>query len=300
MNNEQKTTVATLLPRLLVNLAVIAFISWYALNTAPSRSSSKEQASKTSSAQEKASEEEVIPSAGVKLLIRLGDLGTQMTKTGVIDKEKFLALYAGEKKNAAEGFLYGTSSEPLVITRNNAPIILNLLWALGLGNKNPILEQGPMVDPQYKGAGNFASTGGWTLARGDAMGHYSKYALVPLNAEQQALVERVSKGIYRPCCNNPTYFPDCNHGMAMLGLLELLASQGASETEMYRTALTVNAYWFPDTYLTIAKYLTAKGMSWKTADPKILLGVDYSSASGFRKIAAQVEPIPQRGGSCGV
>ena len=30
---------------------------------------------------------------------------------------------------------------------------------------------------------------------------------------------KIAKGIYRPCCNNSTYFPDCNHGMAMLGLL---------------------------------------------------------------------------------
>jgi hypothetical protein len=47
--------------------------------------------------------------------------------------------------------------------------------------------------------------------------------LIPLTAEQQALVEEVAAEIYRPCCNNSTLFPDCNHGMAMLGFLELLA-----------------------------------------------------------------------------
>ena len=64
------------------------------------------------------------------------------------------------------------------------------------------------------------------MAKGDAMEHYSKHALIALTAEEQDLVNRVSLNIYRPCCNNPTYFPDCNHGMAMLGLLELMAAQG--------------------------------------------------------------------------
>ena len=58
------------------------------------------------------------------------------------------------------------------------------------------------------------------------MNHYSMHRFIVLTPEQQALVEKVSKGIYRPCCGNSVYFPDCNHGMAMLGLLELMASQG--------------------------------------------------------------------------
>ena len=125
------------------------------------------------------------------------------------------------------------------------PSMLNMFWAFGLANKNEILEQGPMMDPQYGGAGKFASTGGWTLAVGDAMNHYSMHELITLTPEQQDLVERASKNIFRPCCGNSTYFPDCNHGMAMLGIFELLASQGKSEQELYDTAKTVNEIWFP-------------------------------------------------------
>src|SRR3989338_7464064 len=112
------------------------------------------------------------------------------------------------------------------------------------------------------------------------MNHYSRHPLVVLTKEQQELVEEVSKNIFRPCCNNPTYFPDCNHGMAMLGLLELAASQGFGEKELYQMARKVNAFWFPDQYLTIAKYLESKGKSWNDADPKEILGAKYSSASG--------------------
>ena len=133
------------------------------------------------------------------------------------------------------------------------------------------------------------------------MTYYSKYKLVPLTAEQDALVSSVAKNIYRPCCDNSTYFPDCNHGMAMLGLLQLLAANAVSESDMYKIALQVNAYWFPDTYLTLAKYFATQNIPWDKVDPKEVLGANYSSASGYRQILAKIEPIQnQGGGGCGV
>jgi hypothetical protein len=157
-----------------------------------------------------------------------------------------------------------------------------------------------MVNPQYGGAQNFASTGGWTAAKGDAMEHYSKHTFFTLTAEEQAMVDRVSRNIYRPCCGNSTHFPDCNHGMAMLGLLELMASQGVGEQDMYKTALAVNSYWFPDTYLTIATYMKSKGVEWKDVDSKEMLSANYSSNSGYQKIASQVTaPSNSQGGNGG-
>ena len=228
----------------------------------------------------------VLPEAGVQLPVTWGDLGEKLVKTGVIDSAKFTPI---------------TDPGRITISAQNAQAVLNTLWAFGLANKNPILDSGPMVDKQYGGAANFASTGGWTIAVGNAMKYYSKYDWVVLTADQQAIVERVSKNIYRPCCDNSTYFPDCNHGMAMLGLLELMVSQGVSESDMYKYALVVNSYWFPDTYLTIAKYLDSQGKTWVKADPKEILGATYSSSTGYRKIRSQVEPVQQSGGGgCGI
>ena len=122
---------------------------------------------------------------------------------------------------------------------------LNLLWAFGLANKNPVLEEGPMMDVSHDGPEHMASVGGWTLARGSAMDHYSQYELVTLTLAEQVLLEKVAKKVYRPCCSNSTYFPDCNHGMAMLGMLELMASRGASEKMMLQEADKKNAEWFP-------------------------------------------------------
>lgn len=247
---------------------------------------------------------EILPDDGVVLPARWGDLGVKLLESGTIDGKKFEALYAGgggldgETKN----LLYGRNNGNIKITPENSGIILNLLWALGLGNKNEILEKGPMADPRYGGGGNFASTGGWTLADGSAMNHYSKHGFITLTPEQQKLVDEVSKNIYRPCCGNSTYFPDCNHGMAMLALLELMASQNVSEIDMYKAALLANSYWFPDTYLTIAKYLKEKkNISWENADPKEILGSNYSSAAGYQNILRQVTPpATQSGGGCGI
>src|SRR3989344_9479165 len=164
---------------------------------------------------------EVFPQDGVVLPIRWGNIGYQMVQAGVIDMQKFEMLYKtrGGLSSEMRKLLTDGENGYLVMNEENAGVLLNMLWAFGLANKNPILEQGPMMDPRYGGAGRFASTGGWTLAQGSAMDHYSAHQFVTLTGEQQLLVERVSKNIYRPCCDNPTYFPDCNHGMAVLGLL---------------------------------------------------------------------------------
>lgn len=228
-------------------------------------------------------------------------LGIKMVEAGVIDKTQFENLYSQRGGlSVADRKLLTDNNGDLEINEKNSGVVLNMLWALGLGNKNPILENGPMMDKQYGSAGNFASTGGWTLAKGNAMTHYSMHKFIMLTSEQQALVERVARNIYRPCCNNSTYFPDCNHGMAMLGLLELMTSQGVSETEMYKVALQVNALWFPNQYAAIKTFMTAEGADWNTVDPKKILGAEYSSISGYQKILSQIPPQELKSGSsCG-
>jgi hypothetical protein len=248
-------------------------------------------------------QEAVLPSAGVTLPVTWGDLGAKLVEVGAIDSTKMEELYKnrGGFPPDFKKMLEKNTAEKIIITSSNAGYLLNLFWALGLANSNLILEDtSEMMNPSYGGAGNFASTGGWTLARGDSMSHYNMHALITLTVEQQALVDRVSRNIYRPCCDNSTHFPDCNHGMAMLGLLELMASQDISEQEMYKIALVVNSYWFPETYLTIATYMQQKGIAWKDASPKEMLSAPYSSSSGYRSISSQVT-LPEQvqgGGGC--
>ena len=249
-------------------------------------------------------EEAVTPSNGVVLPVIWGDLGKQLVDSGAIDAEKFKAIYKnrGQFTDEHDQLLLGQNNGKLKITKENSGYILNLLWALGLANSNPILDSGEMTDSKYGGAGNFASTGGWTISSGKPMDHYSRHSFITLTPEQQALVDRVSSGIYRPCCGNSTHFPDCNHGMAMLGFLELMASQGVNEKDMYSAALTLNSYWFPDTYMTILEYMKMKGIAWSDTSPQEILGFTYSSGQGFARISSQVPQQVERsgGGGCGV
>lgn len=248
-------------------------------------------------------EKKVVPENGVELPIKWADLGKQMVEVGVIDLDKFRQLFGGNLSQEEEIMLTGNWNEKVIMNNQNSRFILDILWGLGLGNKNKILDEGSMVDKQYGGAGNFASTGGWTLSKEKAMDHYSKYGFISLTEKQQAMVEELSKGIYRPCCGNSTFFPDCNHGMAMLGLLELMASQGVSKEQMYKTALEVNSIWFPTTYIHLATYFAEQGQDWNSVDPKLVLGEDYSSAQGYQSIRTKIKSLPQvqsGGGGCGV
>ncbi|MFA6272913.1 MAG: hypothetical protein WC673_00240 [Candidatus Paceibacterota bacterium] len=281
--------------------------AWLYISQNPPNKISEEKNQKTAIAQNvsvSALEEVVLPSAGVILPISWGDLGAKLVSVGAIDGVRFKALYdeRGQFTKEYEKLLLGKNSGQLKITKDNAGYLLNLFWALGLASKNPVLDSGEMTNPRYGGAQNFASTAGWTMAVGGPMNHYSRHKFFNLTSEQQALVDKVSKGIYRPCCGNSVYFPDCNHGMAMLGLLELMASQGVSEQDMWKAALVANSYWFPDTYLTIATYEKNKGIEWKDVKPEEILGINYSSGSGYAKIAAQVvaPSSSQGGGGCDV
>lgn len=247
---------------------------------------------------------EVLPSEGVTLPIRWGNLGQRMIDDGVIDENKFRSLFDGGFSNQDEQMLSGEINQPIVLTQENSRFILNTLWAFGLSNKNDILENGEMTSKEYGGdASRFASTGGWSIAKGAGFDHYSRHPYITLNDSQQDLVARVAKGIYRPCCGNSTHFPDCNHGMAMLGLLQLMAANGVSEKEMYDVALQVNTIWFPQTYIDLATYFKEQGTDWADVDAQVVLGAEYSSAQGYQQTRQRIQSLPQvqqGGGGCGV
>ncbi|KKU92251.1 MAG: hypothetical protein UY21_C0003G0027 [Microgenomates group bacterium GW2011_GWA1_48_10] len=254
---------------------------------------------------------EINPQKGFEIEVSYEDLGPKMVKSGVIDLEKFRAVFERSGQpltDEQEEILTKGSTRKIKITRDNSYFLLNFFWAVGLANNSKILTSGEMVEyGGEKDLGNFASTGGWTLGIGEAMNYYSKSSLIPLTVGQEGLVEAVASKIFRPCCNNSTAFPDCNHGMALLGVLELLAGSGASQDEMFNAAKYFNAYWFPGNYYDLAVYFKNKeGQSFDQIDPRILLSKDYSSASGWQKAKRWlvdrgiVQEPPKQGGGCGV
>lgn len=246
---------------------------------------------------------QVIPREGFTANIKWGDTGLKLVKAGGIDMGKYEKNYADANYKELLSYLTEVQDRGITINQENAYFWVNTLWALGLTQKSDVLDKGVMGTQYRKDLGSFASTSGWTLGAKDSVKLYSSSKIIPLTQEEQALVEKISAGIYRSCCGNPTSFPDCNHGMAILGLIELMASQGFTEDEIYRAALAFNSYWFPQTYIDLAYYFqTKENTPWQNVDPKRALSAQFSSAQGYQAIKQQIENIPgapKSGGSCG-
>jgi hypothetical protein len=209
---------------------------------------------------------------------------TKLTQEGVIDLKKWNTLYSTRSQKVPDQIkkaLSSYSQDPIRFNTVSAPFLLNILWALGISNQTKFNDRSPL---QGKSLPRYASTGGWVLGNNkDGATYFNQVANVPLNAKQERLVLEVAKNIYRPCCNNSTFFQDCNHGSAMLGLLELGASQGQEEEDLYAIALTANTYWFPETYLQMALYFEEiEGKSHNALPSRKLLSRELSSASGFK------------------
>lgn len=247
--------------------------------------------------------EAVIPNSGYTVNIKWGDIGRKLLASGAIDLGKFQQNYKDPQYRELLTYLTDTQDKGITITPQNSYFWINTLWAFGLVQKSDVLDKGVMGTQYRKELGNFASTGGWTLGAKSAVKLYSSSQIIPLTPEQNALVDKIAKTIYRPCCGNHTAFPDCNHGMAMLALIEIMVSQGRGEGEIYQAALAFNSYWFSQTYMDLAYYFqTKENTRWPDIDPKRILSAQFSSAQGYQAIKQSIEGAPQQpstGGGCG-
>lgn len=245
-----------------------------------------------------------------RLNISFGDLGPQLQAAGAIDYDRFTQLYQQMGQPLTESqqaILTQGSDAPIIFDYQNAHFLLNFFWALGLTNRNVILTEGPMMQHSEGDIGGFASTGGWTLGHHPATQLYASTPIISLTPDQQARLEEAANNIYRPCCNNHTAFADCNHGMAMLGLLELLASQDASVEELFAAAKAVNGFWFPQQALQTAVFFkTAMNLDYNDVDPRVAVSRDTFSGSGFAQVQqwlannGLLQQSPGGDGSCGV
>ena len=248
----------------------------------------------------------VLPAAGYQSKVVLGDSIIKLVREGVIEPEKFEAVYAqrGGIPEELKDVLSKPSSRPILLNAKNVAVYVNLLWPLGLANRMAANKDSPLNGPSGP---RYASTGGWNLGRESNGGAYfNRFSIVPLTAHQEALVVKVARHSFRPCCDNSTFFQDCNHGSALLGLLALGAAQGLTEKELYREALAFNAFWFPNNYVHTALYFKAvRNIQWHDVDAREVMGADFSSASGWGKNVAgelvRLGLLPAQGGAdCGV
>lgn len=247
---------------------------------------------------------DAVPPDGFRSRIALGDSVVRLAAAGVIDRDRLAASYrtarGGDHAAADPAFwlpppapvrdelpaslrraLDWPSARPIHLTAENAGHYLMLLWPLGLANFMAANATSPINGPYLD---RLASTAGWTLGREPSgAAYFNGFPIVPLTAEQEATVVRVAETIFRPCCNNSTFYQDCNHGSALLGLLELGVAQGLDEPALYREALAINAMWFPAKYVqTVMYFKVIEQIDWPDLPPAVPLGYRYSAIDAWR------------------
>ncbi len=251
----------------------------------------------------------VVPPEGYQTRVWFGDSIVRLVAAGAISPEKFRRLYAtrgGLPKWMARLFAE-PSVEPIKLGFDTAPYLLNLLWPLGLSTKTRFNAQSPLNGDSLA---KFASTGGWRLGEAaNGSVYFNRVEAIGLDEGQEMNLLAVTRKVFRPCCDNSTFFQDCNHGSALLGLLELAASQGATADELRELALAANAFWYPDQYLEIAVYFKEiEDTPWEAVAPATILGKANSSRSGWSRnvhdalIKANLVPraMAKRQAGCGV
>src|SRR5262245_33580166 len=85
------------------------------------------------------------PAAGVKTAVSFGDTIQQLVADGIIDPGKFRSVYAeqGNIPQWVERLFVAPSAEPILLSAETAPYLLNLLWPLGLSVKATFNEKSP-------------------------------------------------------------------------------------------------------------------------------------------------------------
>lgn len=224
---------------------------------------------------------QVTPSAGINTGISFGDSIPKLIAGGALDPAKLRSL-SGGLPDWVERLLVAPSTMPILFSQETALYLVNLLWPLGLSTRAAFNEKSPINTLRLP---SFASTGGWILGREkNGYIYFNKIDAMKMTGRQKAMVLDTATKSFRPCCDNSTLFQDCNHGSALLGLMELAASQGATPDRLYQIALAANSYWFSEEYSKTALYFWHfQNRSWGEIAPQLILGRDFSSLSGWKK-----------------
>ena len=248
--------------------------------------------------------EAVAPSKPILTSLDIGGPVAKLVESGVIDVEKFTKAHKryGPIPEWVSRALEGKQQE-LTFSAQTATYNLNLLWPLGLATKATFNDDSPIKGDDLP---NYASTGGWFLGReNNGAAYFNAVDTLPLTPEQSKRVHRLAEGVFRPCCGNSSFFQDCNHGSAMLGLLELTAANGWSEAEMLDLAKAANGFWYPQEYAELALYFDViEGLSWSEVPAKRVLSTEFSSVQGWQenvyaalvKRGTLVKDLPSGGG----
>ncbi len=207
----------------------------------------------------------------------------KLIEAGAIDPGKFAAIYKYRSSipEWVSLLLDGKLQEQeLIFSIENAAFNLNLLWPIGLATKAALNDESPIGGDSLP---YFASTGGWTLGReNNGAAYFNQVETFPLSPEQSSRTRRIAENVFRPCCGNSAFFQDCNHGSAMLGLIEMAASADRSTESIMKLAKVANGLWYPRAYVeTALLFDVVEDTSWEKASADVVLSYNYSSIGGW-------------------
>ena len=248
---------------------------------------------------------QVVPQTGYTLSFKWGDSVHKLVEAGALNPSNLSILLNNSKEPltpAEKKILNGTYNGYIQFNSTNVEFVQLVLWSLGINNNNTIVNNGPIINasipyansinnnatlkqklnqnvtPQWVASRYFASTGGYGPIGKLQLGMLNIMSLSP---SEQIIADYTAENSYRPCCNNPTAFPDCNHGAAALGLIELLASQGANQSQIFTAVKYFNQYQFPQQYSEIAAYFDLQGENYSQVNSSEVIGYSFSSYSGY-------------------
>lgn len=248
---------------------------------------------------------QVVPKTGYVLSFKWGDNVHKLVEAGALNPSNLSILLNNSKEPLTpveKKILNGTYNGYIQFNSTNVEFVQLVLWSLGVNNNNTIVNNGPIINasipyansinnnvtlkqklnqnvtPQWVASRYFASTGGYGPIGKLQLGMLNIMSLSP---SEQIIADYTAENSYRPCCNNPTAFPDCNHGAAALGLIELLASQGANQSQIFSAVKYFNQYQFPQQYSEIAAYFDSQGKNYSQVNSSEVIGYSFSSYSGY-------------------
>ncbi len=250
---------------------------------------------------------QISPKTGYTLPFKWGNSIKVLVQTGALNVSNLTIILnsSGQPITFTEKeILNGTYNGYIQFNSTNTEFVQIVLWALGINNNNTIINEGPIINssaqisneirnnstnstlrqqatPYFVASHYFASTGGYGPIGKLQLGGIND---VILSQPQQIIADYTATNSYRPCCDNPTAFPDCNHGAAALGLIELLASQGATQSQIFDALRYFYQYQFPQQYTEIAAYFYLQGKNYSQINSSEVMGYNFSSFSGYYSV----------------
>ncbi|HLD57923.1 MAG TPA: hypothetical protein VJA47_06445 [archaeon] len=221
--------------------------------------------------------EKVVPEAGFKISAKWGDVVKKMVDTGALDPvklENIITKKYGQEMDPEWKAIMAGKDTNLEINAKNSVFMMYVLWILAKDNDNKILHDSP-----------FADSFGQDYDIGAGKKGYGDLKLLSLTPEQQEIAKKVAENAYRPCCGQSTARPDCSHGFSALGLIQLMASQGFTEKEIFDAFIKFNSFWFPANYIQTALYFKiSESKDWEQVDKQLIAGQQFSSVTGAQQV----------------